>query len=324
MASTSGEERIIKFGYRSVKFPSDELQQMEDCNHLLGDFDALHREMEEKGYLLIRGFHSREEVLAAKEAVLEYINSLGDKLDKNHPIKEGVLREGCGLGCLPVMEGRNEISHKNTVLAVIEGHRPFDFFRKYFNDDVRTFDYKWLRAMHQEGFTGAHVDNVYMSRGSSNLHTMWTPIGDVPIEQGVLAMCEGSHRLPSFKHFQETYGEMDAENAGLKGTGWFTEDPFEITQKFGGQWKTTDFRAGDVLIFNMRTVHMSTTNTTNYARISCDTRWQPASHPVDPRFCGDFQVSKARFGLRSKTSDAEESVPPTFTTIEKLKEEWGI
>ncbi len=36
------------------------------------------------------------------------------------------------------------------------------------------------------------------------------------------------------------------------GTGWFTEDPLEITNQFGGQWKTSDFRAGDVLIFNMR------------------------------------------------------------------------
>lgn len=46
-------------------------------------------------------------MLAAKEAVLEYISSLGDKLDKQHPIREGVLREGCGLGCLPVMEVNN-------------------------------------------------------------------------------------------------------------------------------------------------------------------------------------------------------------------------
>lgn len=36
------------------------------------------------------------------------------------------------------------------------------------------------------------------------------------------------------------------------GSGWFTTDPFEITDKFGGQWKTTDYRAGDVLIFGMK------------------------------------------------------------------------
>ena len=38
----------------------------------------------------------------------------------------------------------------------------------------------------------------------------------------------------------------------ISGTGWFTTDPFEITKKFGGQWKTSHFNAGDVLIFNMK------------------------------------------------------------------------
>ena len=37
----------------------------------------------------------------------------------------------------------------------------------------------------------------------------------------------------------------------ITGTGWFTTDPWEITEKFGGQWKTSDFKAGDVLIFTM-------------------------------------------------------------------------
>ncbi|CAL1531426.1 unnamed protein product [Lymnaea stagnalis] len=314
-------KRIVKLGHRNVEFPSVHLKVMEDCNHLLKDITALRNEMHQNGYLLIRGLHDRSEVLAAREAVLEYIGSYGDTLDRSHPIGDGVLREGCGLGCLPVIEGRNDISHKDIVLSVVEGKRPYDFFRKYFNEEVMTFDYKWLRAMHQEGFTGVHVDNVYMSRGSKELLTMWTPIGDVSIEMGVLAICEGSNSLPSFERLQSTYGQMDAEAVGLKGTGWITEDPFEITAKFGGQWKTADFQAGDVLIFNMRTVHMSTTNTTKFARISCDTRWQPLSHPVDPRFCGNVEISKSKFGLLSKMDD--ESVPFS-TTIEQLRAKWGI
>ncbi|GFS08008.1 phytanoyl-CoA dioxygenase [Elysia marginata] len=114
-------------------------------------------------------------------------------------------------------EGHNEISHKDSVLAVIEGQRAVNFFKQYFDSEVVTFDYKWLRAMPNAGFTGVHVDNVYMSRGSPDLLTMWTPLGDVDIEMGVLAVCEGSHRLPGFDHFQATYGNMDAEKVGLKG-----------------------------------------------------------------------------------------------------------
>jgi len=56
----------------------------------------------------------------------------------------------------------------------------------------------------------------------------------------------------SFSAFHRTYGSLDVEDADLNGTGWFTEDPWEITGRFGGVWKTTNFEAGDVMIFNMR------------------------------------------------------------------------
>ncbi|XP_005112039.2 1-deoxypentalenic acid 11-beta-hydroxylase [Aplysia californica] len=321
--------RTVKLGRRAVQFPSAELQVLEDCNHLLGDLAALKRELQEKGYLFIRGFHDQEEVLAARQAVLEHIDSFGSTLNKQHPIREGVLRDGCGLGCVPLMEGKNDITHSELVLRVLEGKRPLKFFREFFKDEVKTFDYKWLRAMHHEGFTGVHVDNVYMSRGSADLLTLWTPMGDVTVEMGVLAVCEGSHRLPGFQKFQEKYGNMDAEKENLQGTGWFTEDPYEITSKFGGQWKTVDFSAGDVLIFGMRTAHMSTTNTTHLARISCDTRWQPASEPVDPRFCGLIRVSDSKFGLLSKMTKEEKEEDRlrkerNTVSIEQLKAVWGL
>ncbi|GFS08011.1 hypothetical protein ElyMa_001263500 [Elysia marginata] len=76
------------------------------------------------------------------------------------------------------------------------------------------------------------------------------------------------------------------------------------------------------------TVHMSTTNTTHYARLSCDTRWQPASHKMDPRFCKDAQrENSAKFGLLSKLEDIDggsRENTPNLITIDKLKEKWGI
>ena len=74
--------------------------------------------------------------------------------------------------------------------------------------------------------------------------------------------------------------------------------PWEVVRLFGGQWKTADFAPGDILTFSMRTLHMSTTNTTNRVRLSADVRWQPAAEPADPRYVGDVetylkQMSKA-------------------------------
>jgi hypothetical protein len=48
-----------------------------------------------------------------------------------------------------------------------------------------------------------------------------------------------------------------------------------------------DFAAGDVILFGMHTLHMSTANLTDRVRVSCDVRWQPASLPVDDRYFGD-------------------------------------
>ena len=141
-----------------------------------------------------------------------------------------------------------------------------------------------MRGVPKDQYTGAHVDWVYMGHGTSNLLTCWVPVGDIPVEMGTLAVCEGSHRLPEFARLRETYEKMDWERDNLDGSGWFTDDPAEITHLFGGQWKTADFAAGDILLFGMATVHMSTPNTTRQVRISADVRWQPAAEPVDPRY----------------------------------------
>ena len=53
----------------------------------------------------------------------------------------------------------------------------------------------YYRGVHTTGFTGAHVDRVYMGWGTEELFTMWTPMDDIPVEMGTLAVCEGSHNL---------------------------------------------------------------------------------------------------------------------------------
>jgi ectoine hydroxylase-related dioxygenase (phytanoyl-CoA dioxygenase family) len=126
---------------------------------------------------------------------------------------------------------------------------------------------------------------------------------------GTLAICEGSHNLDTFKKLRETYGKIDVEDVGLKGTGWFSEDAREITKMFGGQWKTATFEPGDVLIFTLHTLHMSTTNLTDKVRISCDVRWQPKTDPADKRFSEIKDKTKdegPKFGVYAK-EDAKDN-----------------
>lgn len=58
-------------------------------------------------YLLIRGFHDRNEVLEARLRSLRAIKKLGaHKLDKDRPWEEGVLDVRCGQDCIPSFQVR--------------------------------------------------------------------------------------------------------------------------------------------------------------------------------------------------------------------------
>lgn len=48
---------------------------------------------------------------------------------------------------------------------------------------------------------------------------------------------------------KETYGQMDVDRD--KVTGWFSSDPVELVDRYGGQWQTVEFEMGDALIFSM-------------------------------------------------------------------------
>ena len=98
---------------------------------------------------------------------------------------------------------------------------------------------------------------------------------------------------------RETYAtlDVDSKSAPAGATGQYTTDPIYVVRAAASDrgssvaarpiWVTEDFQMGDVVILPMDTLHMSTTNTTDRYRISCDTRWQPASEPHDERWSTD-------------------------------------
>ena len=146
-----------------------------------------------------------------------------------------------------------------------------------------------------------------MGRGTHNIRTLWTPLGDTSYEMGPLAVLTGSHH---FDRVKETYGQMDVDRD--KVTGWFSNDPLELVEQFGGYWRTAEFEMGDVLIFGMYTMHGSLRNTTNRFRISTDTRYQPADEPVDERWIGENPIAHYAW-TKGKT-----------VAMEDARKEWGI
>ena len=61
-----------RFGYRNIKFPSEELGFLPDSSSLLGDTAALEQRMQEDGFLLLRGLIERQKVLKARNGPAVY------------------------------------------------------------------------------------------------------------------------------------------------------------------------------------------------------------------------------------------------------------
>ncbi|MDA3963794.1 MAG: phytanoyl-CoA dioxygenase family protein [Planctomycetota bacterium] len=223
----------------------------------------LRQRLADDGYLLLRGVLDRSAVLAARERVLAFAADNAQVM------------------------GNTAITHDPTVLAVLESEQLRHWFAALFACPVITTDYKWLRIMERGGCTGAHVDRVYMGRGSERLTTSWISLGDTPMQMGGLALLEQSHRCASLQRLRATYGQMDVDRDRV--SGWFSDDPEELQSMSGTRWLSADYRAGDVLVFGMDMVHMSTTQDTDASRVTCDVRWQPASDPCDERWFGSHQ-----------------------------------
>ena len=73
------------------------------------------------GYLYVKGLFPSSAVEAAGAKVMDHLASLGTVLDPAFPRESGVLRERCGLGCIPFMEGKNDITQSPEVAGVIAG-----------------------------------------------------------------------------------------------------------------------------------------------------------------------------------------------------------
>ena len=133
-----------------------------------------------------------------------------------------------------------------------------------------------------------------MGRGSQRLLTSWTPMGDVSFEDGGLMIMEKSNHLA---RLGERYGRRDVDTFCTNrrdedgkpmkqdpNFGMLTKNPVRLRRTLGLRWLTGEYRAGDVLVFTIRTIHTSLDNHGPRIRLSTDSRYQPAHEPADDRW----------------------------------------
>ena len=291
----------VKMSGKELVF-GDTIVQTRDSNDILGDTEALRQRMEEDGYLIIRDFHNRNDVMKARKEIYDYMDS------------QGVLAPGSTLEEALVGPQNRSTRFRDSVvktwsdfLNVVAGKNTMDFFGRFLVGPALSLDHKWVRAVTTGRNAGMHCDIVYMGAGTNQLYTMWTALGDISLDMGPLAVCLGSHKL---ELLLKTYGASDAHDDLIQGA--FSNDPYDVMETLDIQWASTPFNAGDVIIFGMYFMHASLENTSNKFRISSDTRYQLASEAVDNRHMGEEPDVIPKADLEERKS------------IDDFRKEWGL
>lgn len=266
---------------------------LRDSSDAAFDAPTLRERMIEDGYLFLPGLLNREEVLEARRVVAERL------------MEDGHLLPGTeAMDCIADPDSRiafaPHVAKENAPLMKVLYDGPMmAFYELFLGEKVRHFDFTWFRAVAPGGSTFPHTDAVYMNRGTLDLYTSWTPIGDVPREMGGLMVLENSHKHAKLRAGYSSRDvdatcenkpgrtSLGAKSDSPRAGGWLSDNPRRLREAFGSRWLTSEFRAGDLLMFSIFTVHASIDNKTDRVRLSSDSRYQRASEPADERWIGE-------------------------------------
>lgn len=281
---------------------------------------VLPKRLAEDGFLFLRGFFPRADVLQARQVVTDRLMQRGF-LNPAFPAQDAVaaprlkivnsqsaFRPPTDHAPEPIKTYQaDDLTRENRPLhALLYGERLLNFFQKLLGGPVRHYNYTWFRMVSPGFGTPPHCDIVYMGRGTDQVFTTWMPLGDTPLKIGGLMVLEGSHRQADrlAKYLSRdvdeycTNGRYAAEiEAGKRLFEWdgtLSHNPVTLREKLGGRWLTTEYRAGDILIFTMKTIHASLDNQSDRIRLSSDSRYQLASEPIDERYVVANPVPYAR------------------------------
>jgi len=251
-AFTNGEQT------GSVRFADRELL---DSSHLLGDGPALRRQIAADGYVFMRRLLPPERVRAVGTAGMRCLQSAGwvesgfdpDSASPRLPIRAVRMRDALGdpgyqrILAAPGFNSIPFVSPLADLMAQILG--PMGF----------CYPLKIPRIVYPADLVPRQPGNfVHKDYGAvQDMFTCWVPFGDVPRTLGGLAVRPGSHHSDRVR-------------------------PRPLNH-LGPGWKSTDYEAGDVLVFHCLTTHAALPNRAARLRFSGEYRWQLADQPAPRR-----------------------------------------
>lgn len=298
----------IKLSTHHHEIPDGMLAEMRNSAALAADPEALQARMAEDGYLYLGDVLNRENVLEARIEILTKLASVGEFKE---PLAEAIstgtstraeMISDLGAFWQSICEGQKlrNVTHNGPIVEIME---------RLLGEKTRSYDFLWLRAMHPGRASAFHFDHVYMNRGTDRLYTVWTPLGDIALEEGPLLLVEDSHRWTDL-HAQFQGLDVDKDQSR---PGHVTLDPVSLAAERGVHLLTAEFKAGDVVIMPMFMLHGSLDNlsTQGRVRLSSDTRYQAASEPIDERWVGENPIAHGQ-GYASMSGAKPPTAAPLF------------
>ena len=272
--------------------PSSMLARLNEVTDWRDVRSELPRLLARDGYVLLRNALDRKLVRQARREVLERLAAVGEIADPvDAAVASGTSRRAelhADLGAF-----WRSVCEAPRIRELTHGAQLAEISAALLGKPTLPFDFLWLRTMLEGRASPLHFDHVYMNRGSWNVVTAWVPLGDVPMEAGPLVVIEGSNR---FEDVIARYRGIDVDRDGLPGS--FPGDAVGFARERGARLLTANFRLGDVILFDMFTLHGSCDNRMGGGRVrlSCDVRWQPVDEARDDRWFGSPPPGHANLG----------------------------
>lgn len=228
--------------------------ELESCNHLLDDHEALERFYAENGYILLRGVFDTGSVAEARDAMLAVAAKLG-------LVEPGDVS---GKWTGKSLEGTMEESDLYAGIArkLIEHPANLQVMEKVLGEPACAVPIVQYRTYPPGGpTTTVHQDGFY-SPGIQDYKPVWVALTPCTRDMGGLAIAVGQNRRGYF------------HNVGKP-------SPYPIPRDAvpDDAWASTDYMPGDVLIVHPATPHCGMPNRSDRLRVTFDTRVQSSANP---------------------------------------------
>ena len=272
--------------------PAQRLGPLLEYDADLADHQHLAETVARQGYLLLRSVLDRESVLEAREEVFQKLAEVGEI---EQPAIAGISSGSSQRAERELDLGAfwASVSQGPALRAVTHGETVRDLLSAVMGGPSRPHDLIYLRPMAPGPGTRLHYDLPFFAGYSRSIHTAWIPLGDLPVEEGPLVVVENSNTFSDLLDpIRQANYQSDRSNETVQAAAYAKQNemhPVDLAEARNVRLLTAEFQAGDLLVFNMLTLHGSLDNRSSAGRVrlSCDVRYQPAEDPHDdPRYFG--------------------------------------